>query len=342
MPQDSTKIKASSSDELINLNEAEEHLRAVSKTSLDGLIITDQGGKIIFWNKAATEIFGHEPEETMGKYVTVLMPEQGKEAYARARERVLGQGVSKFGTRPREMTAKRKDGTEIIIEAAMTHWKLRDRYYFGGTFRDVTERKQQEKALKDSEERFRAIAESSLDAIFISDSNGTILYSNKSVERIYGYTAEELAGESIEILECEKERNKYRKARENYKHMQSTFVGKIDEGTALHKNGREFSVEVSTSTWKIQDKLYFSGIARDTTERKQMEEQLRKSHEELEKKVEQRTAELSAANKKLRITQEYLKKFAGMLLSAREESGKISLQPCMMNLALWRWRLLPG
>jgi PAS domain S-box-containing protein len=139
MPQDSTKFKAGSSDELINLNEAEEHLRAVSETSLDGLIITDQGGKIIFWNKAATEIFGHEPEEMMGKYVTGLMPDQGIEAYARARERVLGQGVSKFGTRPREMTAMRKDGTEIIIEAAMTHWKLRDRYYFGGTFHDVTE-----------------------------------------------------------------------------------------------------------------------------------------------------------------------------------------------------------
>ncbi len=94
------------------------------------------------------------------------------------------------------------------------------------------------------------------------------------------------------------------------------------EGIGVRKDGSEVSVEVSSSHWKTGDKIIFGGIVRDITERKQMEEQLRKSYAELEKRVEQRTAELREANKKLQISEEHLKKFAGMLLSAREEERK--------------------
>ena len=94
------------------------------------------------------------------------------------------------------------------------------------------------------------------------------------------------------------------------------------EGLACKKDGTEFLTETSTSYWTIGGQIVFCGIVRDITQRKQMEEELRKSHDELEKKVKQRTAELSEANEKLKISQEYLKEFAGMLLSAREEERK--------------------
>jgi PAS domain S-box-containing protein len=433
------------------LIKSEEQFRAISETSLDAIIITDQKGNIVFWNSAATDIFGYDAKEALDKPVTMLMPQGAvMEKYNKAKENVLERGASIFGKKPKEIIARRKDGSIFPVESSMTNWEIGDSYYFGGIFRDISERKrterelittkdfldniynttpdvilvsdekgyvisvnkavekmfgfkqkdligkhasefypddekhtqagfkamiglkkkgfvknmgvdwikkdgslcpaglnitmlqdrdenrlgsvatirdiserrQHEKALRDREERFRSIAESSPDAIFISDCRGQILYANKAVERIYGYAAGELMGKSVEILESEKERETYRRARENYKDSHSTFLGKIGEGMALHKNGREFPVEVSTSSWKIDDELFFSGIARDVSRRKKMEEQLRRSHDDLEKKVEQRTAALREANDKLKVTQEYLKKFAGMLLSAREEERK--------------------
>ena len=72
----------------------------------------------------------------------------------------------------------------------------------------------------------------------------------------------------------------------------------------------------------IEGHPYLTGLGIDITERKRIEQELKKAHDELEKKVQQRTAELAKTNKELQISQEYLKKFAGMLLSVREEERK--------------------
>jgi signal transduction histidine kinase len=130
-------------------------------------------------------------------------------------------------------------------------------------------------------------------------------------------------GKSIELLRPESKRLADRKKRDLFiKAGRSRYIGKTVEGPARKKDGAEFLSETSTSYWKIGGEVIFCGIVRDITQRKQMEQKLKKAHEELEKKVQQRTAELRKTNKELQISREYLKKFAGILLSVREEERK--------------------
>jgi PAS domain S-box-containing protein len=546
---------------LAHAKEAEEHLRAVSETALDAVIISDQDGTIVFWNKKATEIFGYEKEEVLGNPVSMLIPEEAMGEYNQGKEDVLKRGFSLFGKKPKERVAKRKDGTKFPAEFTVSNWKIKDRYYFGGSLRDisdqkrieeeserilnmsqdliciagtdgyfkyvnpvweqilgyprehllsrpfvdfihpedhhenaeevaklasgkmsmdfenryihkdgsiriiqwtaaplpekglmycvgrdVTERKQHEAALREKEARFRTITESSPDAIIAADNRGKIIYWNTAAETIYGYKANEIVGKSIELLRPVEKRLVDRENRENFlKTGHSGHIGKTVEGPARRKDGTTFLTETSTSYWKAGDQIFFSGIVRDITERKlmekllqqekhfsdtlinslpgvyylldfrgnhvrwnknleditgysadrlqktralsliheddralvenkikdvfknghaevearlfdksgtaryyfftgsrvaveehsyltglgiditerkRMEQELKMAHEELEKKVKQRTVELANVNKELQTSKNYLKKFAGMLLSVREEERK--------------------
>ena len=94
------------------------------------------------------------------------------------------------------------------------------------------------------------------------------------------------------------------------------------EAKLLGRHGRVSPYFFTGRRMAIEGESYLAGLGIDITELKRIEQELKQAHDELEKKVKQRTAELREANEKLQISQEYLKKFAGMLLSAREEERK--------------------
>ena len=306
------------------LKESKEHFRqTIAEASVDAIYTVDQNGTIIFWNKAAIKLFGYEENEALGRSNTMLLPKRFKEIDSKAKKQLFKTGAFSFKDKLNESAAIRKDGTEFPVELSISDWQVNDRKYFTVILRDITERKQQEEALREREERFKAIAESSPAAIITADSCGKILFWNKAAETIYGYKAKEIVGKSIELLRPEGKRLIDRKNRARLISTgHSPYIGKTVEGPARKKDGTEFLSETSTSSWKIGGEIIFCGIVRDITERKQMEQKLKQAHDELEKRVKQRTDELRKANEKLQISQAYLKKFAGMLLSVREEERK--------------------
>lgn len=145
---------------------------------------------------------------------------------------------------------------------------------------EIEKCKQTKIALKDSEERFRAFAESAIDGIVTTDENGNILYFNSVFEKQFGYTAEELTGQNLTILMPEKYRKDYLNELEEYKKTgKHRLLGKTVETTGLRKDGTLFPFEMSLSSWKSGDKTYFSDIIRDVSERKKVQEALKKSEE---------------------------------------------------------------
>lgn len=140
-----------------------------------------------------------------------------------------------------------------------------------------------QKSLQMSEERFRAVAESAIDAIVTTDMDGEIIYYNNSLNNIFGYTGGELKGKSLTLLMPERNQEIYIKELEKFRSSgEHRLIGKVVRTTGLKKDKTEFPFEMSLSRWESNEKTYLTSIIRDLTERKKMELQIQESLEEKE------------------------------------------------------------
>jgi PAS domain S-box-containing protein len=145
---------------------------------------------------------------------------------------------------------------------------------------EVLRRKRTEQALRGSEERFRALAESANDAIVTVDQRGIVVHCNPSTERIFGYTCEELMGSPIDRLFAEGPSNGqggFHALVGQGEHL----VGHTIELVGRTKDGREIPLEMSLAAWETEEGSFLTGILRDTTERKAAEAALAEKMEEL-------------------------------------------------------------
>ncbi len=144
------------------------------------------------------------------------------------------------------------------------------------SFRDVTERKRAEEAIRESQERFRSVAHAANDAIISADCSGRIISWNKGAHTIFGYSEEEALGEPLIMLMPERYRDAHQKGFERfYSTGESRIIGKTVELDGLRKDGTEFPVELSISTWGSGNTRYCSGIIRDISGRKLAEEKIK-------------------------------------------------------------------
>lgn len=140
----------------------------------------------------------------------------------------------------------------------------------------VVERHRSEEALRDSEERFRAVAEPALDAIISADSHGTITYFNHGAERVFGYGSDEVIGRPLMILMPERFRDLHSKGLRGYVETgESRVIGSTVQLAGRRKNGTEFPLELALASWKSAKGISFTGILRDITVHKEAEESLR-------------------------------------------------------------------
>lgn len=163
-----------------------------------------------------------------------------------------------------------------------------------------TSRQRVEEALRESELRFRSVAQAAHDAIIAADSNGKIIFWNQGAQAIFGYAEEEVLEKPLTLLMPPRYRDAHQRGLERLRATgESHLFGHTIALHGLRQDGSEFPVELSLATWHTEDGTFYSGILRDITERKQAEDEIRRLNADLEQRVIERTAQLEAANKEL-------------------------------------------
>jgi diguanylate cyclase (GGDEF)-like protein/PAS domain S-box-containing protein len=259
------------------LVENEERFRTLFENANDVVYIHDFDGNYLSINQAAERIFGYKRKEILKMNMEqVIAPEELELARRKMSEKLEGIKQSTY-----EITCLTKDGRRVPLEinSCLIH-KNGEPFAVQGIARDIAERKQAEEALRESEAKFRTVAETASDAIITIDEESRILFANAGAEKIFGYTTEEIIGQPLDIFIPERFRRAHKGGMARFiKTGKKRISWKSVELPGLHRDGYEISLELSFAEYSKEGRRYFTSIIRDITERKQTEEALKRSEE---------------------------------------------------------------
>ena len=260
------------------IKDSEEHLKILFDYAPDAYYISDLKGNFVDGNKAAERLMGYKKEELIGssflKLKLLSLADTAKAA------KLLVKNLRGLPTGPDEFVLNRKDNSKVTVEISTYPVKIKGETLVLGIARDITERKEAEKALVESEKKYRTVFESTGTATLIVEEDTTIVNANKECERVAGYAVSQLVGKSW-----------------------TKFVYKEDLQIMLsrHKARRKdprsvpnrYEVRLIDAKGEIRNTILSIGIIpgskrsvvsmNDITERKQAEEKLRESHQKLKK-----------------------------------------------------------
>ena len=271
------------------LQELEEHYTALIECLTDAVFIF-KGGVVTWCNDKAEEIYGYPKKELLGKHASFFYPrdvcssEFTKSISTSLREQGLYRGTAKL---------KRKDEKLVYIEFSLSLIAAKKPVEILAVARDITERKQAEDTLKDSEERYRALVETAGKAgegIFIMQNNndheGAIVFANDEFARMLGFQNEELLSKTIWNLVTP---DAVPKLQEQYRKRQRGEKVPIRyEVNFIRKNNSTMPTEISVGTMTWQGKIATVAYVRELTDRKKEE----REREQLFSALAERTKEL--------------------------------------------------
>lgn len=237
----------------------------------DGVIITNPDVRITGWNRGAERMFGYSREDVLGRHPEML--NRASDAANLTRE--IGDELQTRGRWAGEIHFVRKDGSEGICEVVVVPLVDELGLQMGAVSvnRDVTERKQAEAALRESEAKYRQLFATVSDAIVVFDGETRRFVDvNDAALRLYGYSREEFLTLTQADITAEPETSDA-----SIREALTREVLRIPLRHHRKKDGTVFSVEIAVGVLTLQNRRALCGVVRDITERQRAEEALRES-----------------------------------------------------------------
>jgi PAS domain S-box-containing protein len=249
-------------------------------------------GRIAMANRQAENLFRYRRGELHGKAIEVLVPARFSH-HEKLRSKFLTHPESRPMGVGRDLYARRKDNSEFPVEIGLSTLHADGNNYVLATVVDITDRKR-------LEERFRSTVESAPTAMVMIDRKGLIVLVNAETERMFGYKRSALLEQPVEILIPARFSSNHPAMRTGFFEKPSArAMGSARDLYARRSDGSEFPVEIGLNPVDAPDGPFVLAAIADITWRKQAENTLRSTNEELERRVAERTAELAGRAEEL-------------------------------------------
>ncbi|MGF3522483.1 MAG: PAS domain S-box protein, partial [Candidatus Bathyarchaeia archaeon] len=308
------KLELLLSKKAAEIVESEAKLRCIFESSPEAIFVLDKKGNIVECNEEAVRMAGFSSKaELVGKNgLNCIEKDQDNSSIIDVLKERFVVGAA---ARDVEYAFLRQDGKRICCELSANMVKdcLGNHTATIVVAKDVTERKRLEEELRLSEERFRAISTFASDAIVLLDDSENIIYWNPASEKIFGYPQQEAVGKKLSRLIVPLK----------YHQVNSEVLAEVLRGgetsgksfgtTAIKKDGTEFPIELTVSTFNIQGAFFVLCIIRDVSERKKMEEMIKRERDMLESVTRNIGAGITIIDKNYRIVwaNSFLRQVAG-------------------------------
>ena len=262
--------------ELAARKQGEERFRAVVESAPNAMVMIDETGKIVLINAQTERLFGYSRQELLGQFIEVLVPSRYRGGHPGFREDFFRNPHSRPMGAGRELYGVRKDGSEVPVEIGLNPIRTDEGSFVLAAIVDITERRR-------AEERFRTVVESSPSAMVMINAEGKIVLVNAQTEKLFGYTRQELLGQTIELLVPNRYRGHHPGFRsEFFRDPHSRPMGAGRELFGTRKDGVEIPVEIGLNPIKTYEGAFVLAAVVDITERKKAQKTLAQKNEEVE------------------------------------------------------------
>lgn len=282
------------------LTESEAQFRRFVETSNEGIWAMDGDYQTTFVNQRMADMLGYRIEEMLGKSVDYFFFDEDLTEHRKNME-LRRQG----GDQSYERRFRRKDGSTLWTIVSATALKD-DRGNFAGSFAmftDITDKKRAEETLREKEQRYRLLAENTVDVIWQMDPDFRFTYVNQAIHKATGYTRDEWIGSSLSDYCDEETFNKMVQAGSGLVSQGIEGPGAVFEALMLKKDGQPFWAEIHARALFDDDLLPigFQGVSRDITERLRAEEALRESEKRYRAVVDNLQIGISVINRQMEV-----------------------------------------